>query len=259
MIFKKKKKEEDEELAGIESEDEELEFKEFEEFEEELEKQKGLGPEEIEKNFIFSIERGCPICGSDVKGNDFYKYFCETCNILFDKKDILTKEFGKTLGEAHITKRRLTAEEKAALEKRRKELKERVFKTFSEKEKEELIEQAAERKTREEAAAEEEVLETQEPEGVEGAAEVTEETPEEQAEPEEGAEEEAAPEKEEYELEDESKIIASTQSTKMHTGQCHFVKKIHPQNRIYLGSVEEGKERGYEMCVCLRRMRARAR
>ena len=257
MMFKKKK--EEEELADIESEEDELDFKEFEEFEEELDKKKGIDAAEIEKNFIFSIEKGCPICGSDVKGNDFYKYFCESCNILFDKKDILTKEFGKTLSQAHITKKRLTEEEKAALQGRRKELKERVFKAFSEEQKKELIEQAEETKVEEEVAAEEEVLETQEPEGVE---EIVDEKPAEQAEPaEEGPveEEQPMPEKEEYELEDEGKIIASKESTKMHTGQCHFVKKIHPHNRIYLASVDEGKERGYEMCVCLRRLKARSR
>ena len=62
--------------------------------------------------------------------------------------------------------------------------------------------------------------------------------------------------KEEYDLEDEKKIIASSQSTKIHKGNCHFVKKIHPENRIYFETAEEGEEKKYEMCVCLRRLKA---
>ena len=39
------------------------------------------------------IEHACPICHSDVKGNDVYMYFCEKCNILFRKDDlVLTKD-----------------------------------------------------------------------------------------------------------------------------------------------------------------------
>jgi chemotaxis protein histidine kinase CheA len=256
MLKKKKKYDEDEDLKEEGFEEETLDFKEFEEYEKELDKKKESAGE-IEKNFIFHIENGCPICGSDVKGNDHYRYFCESCNLLFDKKDILTKEFGKTLAEGEkpgpVRKTRLTDEEKADLAKKRKELKERVFKAFSEAEKKELVREAEERKE-EEAEPEEEEPEQEEPESPE---EVVEETPEE--EPAEETEPSPLPEKEEYNLEDESKIIASKESTKMHTGQCHFVKKIHPHNRIYLGSVTEGEEKGYQMCVCLRRLKAKAR
>jgi hypothetical protein len=86
-----------------------------------------------------------------------------------------------------------------------------------------------------------------------------EKEPEEENAPEEEPAAEPEPEKEDYELEDEGKIIASKESTKMHTGQCHFVKKIHPHNRIYFETTEQGEEQGYEMCVCLRRMKARQR
>ncbi len=34
------------------------------------------------------IKGGCPICHSDVKGNDLYLYFCEKCDILFKKIDL---------------------------------------------------------------------------------------------------------------------------------------------------------------------------
>ncbi len=61
----------------------------------------------------------------------------------------------------------------------------------------------------------------------------------------------------EYELEDESRIIASKGSDKIHKGTCHFVRRIHPENRIYFDSIEEGLEAGYELCVCLRRLIAR--
>ena len=38
---------------------------------------------------IETIEKGCPICHSDVKGNDIYLYFCQKCNILFKKDDLV--------------------------------------------------------------------------------------------------------------------------------------------------------------------------
>ena len=60
-----------------------------------------------------------------------------------------------------------------------------------------------------------------------------------------------------YGLESEQTIIASEKSSKIHQGQCHFVKKIHKENRIYLSTVEEGKQRGYALCVCLRRKGAK--
>ncbi len=42
---------------------------------------------------IETIKNSCPICRSDVKGNDVYLYFCQHCNILFRKEDlILTSE-----------------------------------------------------------------------------------------------------------------------------------------------------------------------
>ncbi|RME77733.1 hypothetical protein D6774_03485 [Candidatus Woesearchaeota archaeon] len=56
-----------------------------------------------------------------------------------------------------------------------------------------------------------------------------------------------------YELEDESVLVASDKSDKMHHGKCHFLKKIHKENRVYLESIDEGKEKGYKLCVCLRR------
>lgn len=38
---------------------------------------------------IETIEKACPICHSDVKGNDTYLYFCKQCNILFKKEDLV--------------------------------------------------------------------------------------------------------------------------------------------------------------------------
>ena len=249
-MFKKKKKKEPE--LGLE-EEELLEFSEFEEFEPE---EKGIKPEEFEKNFIFHIARGCPVCGGDVKGNDYYKYFCDNCNVLFDKKDIIDREFGRYIGEAGpVKKTKLTDDERAELEKKRKELKDRVFKTFSEEEKKALVEEEERKEEEEPEEVEGEIFpppeeEAEEPEEVE--------EPEAEEEPEE-VEEPEAPRREEYELESADKIIASKESTKMHAGNCHFVKKIHPENRIYLNSVEEGEEQGYDMCVCLRRLRAMQR
>jgi hypothetical protein len=246
MTGKKKKMEElDEDIDALGENEEIIDFKEFEEFDEEVEKEKSVKIEDIEKNFIFQISNGCPICGGDVKGNDHYRYFCEKCNVLFDKKDILDKEFGRSIAEVgSVRKTKLSDAERAELDRKRKDLKERIFKTFTQEEKKELVREAEERK---------EELPEPEPEPEEESA------VEEEPEPEPAEEPEPEPEKEEYALEDIGKIIASKESTKMHTGQCHFVKRIHPHNRIYLGSVEQGQENGYEMCVCLRRMQAKQR
>jgi ubiquinol-cytochrome c reductase subunit 6 len=264
MIFKKKKNDEfDEELDALGDDEEIIDFKEFEEFEEKAKREKGARLEDIEKNFIFHVPRGCPICGGDVKGNDHYRYFCEQCNVLFDKKDILEKEFGKSVAEVgKVRKTRLSDDERAELERKRKELKERVFKTFTQQEKRELVEEAEGRK--EEELPEPEPEPEPEADDTTAGEETAEETP---ADTEEEQEPEAEPElgegpepgKGEYGLESADKVIASKESTKMHSGACHFVKKIHPQNRIYLGSTEQGEEQGYEMCVCLRRMKAKQR
>jgi hypothetical protein len=267
LLKRKKKKDELAEL-GI-KDDELIDFKEFEEFEEELKKQKETKPEDLAKNFVFELPNGCPICGGDVKGNDYYRYFCDHCNVLFDKKDILEKEFGKSIADASkkpIRKTVLNAEERAELEKKRKDLKDRVYKEFSEEQKQELVEETEEEK--EEEPEEEAEPEPEEPEEVEEPEEEEPEPEPEEPEPEEPEdfeedepEEEPAPEPEkiEYELEEPDRIIASSQSDKMHAGNCHFVKKINPENRIYLDSIEQGEEQGYEMCVCLRRLKAMQR
>ncbi|MBW2963849.1 hypothetical protein KY363_00165 [Candidatus Woesearchaeota archaeon] len=285
MIFRKKKTKAAEE-ADLDDEDI-IDFEEFEAIEDLDEGPKeDLKEEEVKHHFIFHIKDGCPICGSDVKGNDYFKYFCEKCNVLFDKKDILESEFGEGARKTGVRKTALTEEERAALEKKRKALSERIFRTFSEEQKEELREEAGSRDEQaeeepagpEEAGPEEveaevipqyvteedEPVEEEEPKDFEDslehmqeeeqAEEPEEEQPEEEAEPEEEPEE-----KVEYDLEGEDKIIASRESDRMHVGTCHFVKKIHPDNRIYLESVEQGEESGYQLCVCLRRLRARTR
>jgi hypothetical protein len=38
------------------------------------------------KGEVETIEGGCQICGGDVKGNDKYKFFCEHCNILYERR-----------------------------------------------------------------------------------------------------------------------------------------------------------------------------
>jgi len=38
---------------------------------------------------VETVEKGCPICHSDVKGNEVYLYFCKKCNILFKKDDLV--------------------------------------------------------------------------------------------------------------------------------------------------------------------------
>lgn len=282
MFRKKKKKKDEDYLSGIGIKDEEIiDFSEFEEFEDEVKKSEDVDPEVLLRSFIFEVPGGCPICGGDVKGNDHYRFFCEHCNVLFDKKDIMEKEFGRSPAESGVRgvkRTKLTAEEREDLEKRRKELSDRIFRTFSEEKKEELVGQAEE----ESADEEDEPVETEEPGDVEKIvdeepsepedeepAEPVEadyedvEEPDEEPDEDEGDgepdEEETGPPREEFDLESPDTIIASSQSSKMHKGDCHFVKRIHPDNRIYLDSIEQGEEEGYELCVCLRRLKAMQR
>ncbi len=196
----------------------------------------------VEKDVIYEVPKGCPICASDVKGNDFYKYFCAHCNVLFDRKDLVGK------GKRGVRRTKLSQAERELLARKRKELSEKIDDKFRQKT-EEVIERI------EEPPIEEPAVEPEEEEIPEGTEEPAEETEAEQ-EVEEPAEEVHEEKKEEYELESEDRIIASSQSTKMHAGNCHFIRKIHPNNRLYLKSMEDGEEQGYAACVCLRRLKA---
>lgn len=46
----------------------------------------------LESTTIELISQGCPICLSDVRGNDTYLFFCKGCNILFRRKHLKIKE-----------------------------------------------------------------------------------------------------------------------------------------------------------------------
>jgi len=35
-----------------------------------------------------TVKNGCPICGNDVRGDDEFKFWCESCNILFNRADL---------------------------------------------------------------------------------------------------------------------------------------------------------------------------
>ncbi|MBT7902540.1 hypothetical protein HN587_01665 [Candidatus Woesearchaeota archaeon] len=61
--------------------------------------------------------------------------------------------------------------------------------------------------------------------------------------------------KDEYSLEAKEKIIASKEANKIHSGTCHFVAKIQPENRLYFPTIKEGESKGYKLCVCLRRLK----
>jgi hypothetical protein len=41
------------------------------------------------------LSGACPICFSDVKGNDEYLYFCKMCNLLFRRKHLRKIDEGK--------------------------------------------------------------------------------------------------------------------------------------------------------------------
>lgn len=36
---------------------------------------------------VETIPKGCPICYSDVKGNDKYLFYCKSCNVLYRRVD----------------------------------------------------------------------------------------------------------------------------------------------------------------------------
>ncbi len=38
---------------------------------------------------IETVQKGCPICHGDVKGNDVFLYYCQPCNILFKRDELV--------------------------------------------------------------------------------------------------------------------------------------------------------------------------
>ena len=38
---------------------------------------------------ILTIEKGCLICGEDLKGSKAAKYYCKRCNVLFSQDDLV--------------------------------------------------------------------------------------------------------------------------------------------------------------------------
>lgn len=285
MFSKKKKKD------GLDLDDEE-DFDEESDEEEDLsedDSEKNATQEEIEKNFVFEIEGGCPICGGLVRGNAHYKYFCKDCNVLFGQKDIVSEDDHFLNKDAPAPrKKKLSSEEKTELEKKRRILKDKIYDEFSEKKKQELklaAEERAEEKDEEPLEASEpvpvsdkyveegsgdgeDIVEHSRPAHVTDIndilnalgstvreAEIVSEEHEESA---DSDAEEAPAEKETASSGLEpGRIIASTQSKKLHEGSCHFVKKIQKDKRVYFNTIEAGTAEGYEPCVCLRRMIAK--
>ena len=41
---------------------------------------------------IITIPQGCPICNSEVKGNEISGYYCKKCNVTFTQKDLENTE-----------------------------------------------------------------------------------------------------------------------------------------------------------------------
>lgn len=69
---------------------------------------------------IETVEKACPICHSDVKGNDTYLYFCQKCNILFKKEDlILAKEVVEDIAVKKIVEKFDKDREKIQIEEPR--------------------------------------------------------------------------------------------------------------------------------------------
>ncbi|MGV8151249.1 MAG: hypothetical protein ACP5NV_05985 [Candidatus Woesearchaeota archaeon] len=44
--------------------------------------------ESLEVDAIETIDKACPVCAQDVKGNDTYLFFCKKCNILFKREEL---------------------------------------------------------------------------------------------------------------------------------------------------------------------------
>ena len=62
--------------------------------------------DDTEGTNIETIKAGCPICHSDVKGNEIYDYLCKNCNILFKKKHLrLSPERVEQLIKEKVIKR----------------------------------------------------------------------------------------------------------------------------------------------------------
>ena len=55
---------------------------------------------------IETVQSACPICHSDVKGNDIFLYYCQQCNILFRREDlVLDKRAVESLLKQKITEK----------------------------------------------------------------------------------------------------------------------------------------------------------
>jgi len=164
----------------------------------------------------------CPACRSVVKGDKRVGYFCSNCNLLFKRKDILFK--------VPIRHTKKPAVPMPGKPERRSHVSEKLNKII-----------------RETHPLQDEIPEPPQRLRVKPKAQpIPEPVPKPPTPP--------KPIKEEFELEEESKIIASAESKKMHSGTCHFIKKIHRDNRIYFDSVEKGEAGGKDMCVCLRKL-----
>jgi hypothetical protein len=52
---------------------------------------------EEERTVIEIVRAGCPLCHSDVKGDDVYLFYCKNCNILFKRNELALE------GKEHVT------------------------------------------------------------------------------------------------------------------------------------------------------------
>ena len=59
----------------------------------------------FKKSKLFVVPHGCPLCGSDVVGNEEVGYYCKHCNLLFEFKDLSRAALEKLAkGEKSIIK-----------------------------------------------------------------------------------------------------------------------------------------------------------
>ncbi|MCX6709678.1 MAG: hypothetical protein NTV63_01845 [Candidatus Woesearchaeota archaeon] len=47
-----------------------------------------MAKNEYSDSEIIVVEKACPVCGSDVKGNEKMRFYCKRCNILFERGEL---------------------------------------------------------------------------------------------------------------------------------------------------------------------------
>ena len=60
---------------------------------------------------VFIVRHGCPLCGSDVVGNDELGYYCKHCNLLFSLDELDFSYYKKLNNEERANKKDNTSKD----------------------------------------------------------------------------------------------------------------------------------------------------